>query len=212
MKQNTDQPLGEQPPMPGLYMLNTPATIQGVRIALPGYLPFSPGNAIPSGGPQYVYQFNQDVNWVKNAHNFRFGGQYVYIRQDHTFGAFQNVGPDARRKPRRRARQPGPREDPAVQRCRRSPGQVPGRDVTLPVGAPSFKRDNRYSEFALYANDTWSVTSRFKLNLGLRYEFFGPQRNVDPSLDSNFYPGAGANIYEQVRNGHGAGRTGQPTG
>jgi len=201
VKQNTDQPLGEQPPVPGLYMLNTPATIQGVRIALPGYLPFNPGNAIPSGGPQYVYQVNQDVNWVKNAHNFRFGGQYVHIRQDHTFGAYEtsvqtlggSLGGALDNLVLGRIQQFNGAVDPQ--------GKYPGQTVTLPVGAPSFTRDNRYSEFALYANDTWSVTSRLKLNLGMRYEFFGPQRNVDPSLDSNFYPGAGANIFEQVRNG-----------
>jgi hypothetical protein len=80
-------------------------------------------------------------------------------------------------------------------------GQYPYGRVTLPLSAPDFSRENRYWEFALYANDTWSVNSRLKVNLGLRYEYFGPQRNTDRSLDSNFYPGTGSNIFEQTRSG-----------
>jgi hypothetical protein len=39
------------------------------------------------------------------------------------------------------------------------------------------------------------------LSLGLRYEYYGVQHSTDPSLDSNFYPGDGATVYERVRNG-----------
>ena len=52
---------------------------------------------------------------------------------------------------------------------------------------PSFTSYNKYDEFALYANDTWSVTDRLKINLGLRYEYFGPQKKSEPKYDSNFY-------------------------
>ena len=55
------------------------------------------------------------------------------------------------------------------------------------MGFPSFNSNNNYDEFALYANDTWSVTDRLKLNLGLRYEYFGPQKKSEPKYDSNFY-------------------------
>ena len=58
-----------------------------------------------------------------------------------------------------------------------------------PVDFPSFLSKNRYNEFALYANDNWSVGNRLKINLGLRYEYFGPQLKNDPKYDSNFYWG-----------------------
>ena len=45
-----------------------------------------------------------------------------------------------------------------------------------PVPLPSFTSNNRYNEFALYANDNWSLTNRVTLNLGVRYEYFGPQK------------------------------------
>ena len=65
-------------------------------------------------------------------------------------------------------------------------------NVTLPVTGPNFSRSNRYHEFALYAQDSWKIRPRFTLNLGLRWEFFGPQHNKNPNLDSNWYaPGIG---------------------
>ena len=48
--------------------------------------------------------------------------------------------------------------------------------------------------------DSWKVSPRLTLNLGLRWEYYGVQPNANPSLDSNFYLGTG-NIYQQVRTG-----------
>ena len=47
-----DQPLGDQPAGPTLYLRQSAQRLGGTRIAFPGYLPFSPGSAIPFGGPQ----------------------------------------------------------------------------------------------------------------------------------------------------------------
>ena len=65
--------------------------LQGYRIAFPGYLPFSPGNAIPFGGPQKLLQLYQDQTWIKGKHDLRFGGSYVHISDDRTFGAYANA-------------------------------------------------------------------------------------------------------------------------
>ncbi len=68
-------------------------------------------------------------------------------------------------------------------------GRFPGQTLTLPVGFPQFSRNNRYNEFALYGNDAFKLLPGLTVNLGLRYEFYGPQKNTDPNLDSNFYFG-----------------------
>jgi len=80
-------------------------------------------------------------------------------------------------------------------------GKYPGQIIQLPVTFPNFTRNNRYHEWAAYFNDTWSVMDRLKLNLGVRYEYYGVQHNTDPGLDSNFYFGPGSNLYEQERAG-----------
>jgi outer membrane receptor protein involved in Fe transport len=200
-KLNNSQPLGEQPAGPTLYMRQSLTTIQGDKVALPGYLPYNPGSAIPFGGPQQYFQFYQDLNLVSGAHDLRFGGSITHMKDDRTFGAYQNsvqtLGTSLA----------GALDNLVLGRQTQFNGAIdpqgalPGGTITLPATQPSFTRNNRYWEWSLYFNDTWSVTPRLKVNLGLRYEFFGPQRNTDRSLDSNFYPGSGANIFEQTRNG-----------
>jgi hypothetical protein len=90
-----DQPLNGDP-QPTLYMNPTTAVrLQNYRITFPGYLPWSPGSAIPFGGPQKLLQLYQDQTWIKGKHDIRFGGSYVHIADD-------------------LPRQPGAGADPAV--------------------------------------------------------------------------------------------------
>ena len=200
-RQNNQQPLGQAPVSPSLYLRGSATNINGLPVALPGYLPFSPGLAIPSGGPQNLLQFNQDVNYARGPHTFRFGGQYVYIQNNHTFGAFENsvetLGSNL-----------GNALDNLVlgkllqfQGAIDPQGHFPGETITLPAGPPNFSRSFRYHEWAAYFNDSWKLHPRVTLNLGLRYEYYGVQHNSNPRLDSNFYFGSGANIFEQIKNG-----------
>jgi len=83
------QPLDEQPPGPTLYINDTFAgRLNGFLFRFPGYSATTPGSAIPFGGPQNFIQAYDDVNWTKGSHQFRFGGQYVHIRDNRTFGAY----------------------------------------------------------------------------------------------------------------------------
>ena len=185
-----DQPLNGDP-QPTLYMNPTTAVrLQGYRIAFPGYLPWNPGSAIPFGGPQKQLAFYQDFNWVKGNHDLRFGGYYMHMADDRTFGAYENSVESLNTTS---AALPS-LDNFVLGQIRRYQGAInpngfPGGTYTTPVGFPSFLSNNRYNEFAIYGNDTWSLTSRFKLNLGLRYEYFGPQTKSSPKYDSNFYYG-----------------------
>jgi Carboxypeptidase regulatory-like domain/TonB dependent receptor-like, beta-barrel/TonB-dependent Receptor Plug Domain len=187
--------LGDQPLngdyQPTLYMNSqTPVSLQGYRISFPGYLPWSPGNAIPFGGPQKLLQFYQDQTWIRGKHDFRFGGSYVHISDDRTFGAYANavefLNTNSAALPSL--------DNFVTGQLRRfqtaiNPEGFPGGTYTTPVSLPSFTSFNRYNEYALYANDNWSVGNRLTVNLGIRYEYYGPQKKSDPKFDSNFYYG-----------------------
>lgn len=197
-----DQPLGEQGIVPGLYLLgNATATINGIHVALPGYLPYSPGNAIPFGGPQTLAQLYHDQTLLKGRHDLRFGGSYVRIMDDRTFGAFQesvmtlgsSVGGGLDNLARGQLQQFDGAIDPG--------GKFPGDIIALPVRAPDFTRHNRYNDYALYANDSWSAAKNLTLSLGVRYEYYGVQHNTDTALDSNFYYGPGVSLPAQIRSG-----------
>jgi hypothetical protein len=223
---NDFQPLGTQPISPGLYVSpSAGATFQGRNIILPGYLPTSPGNGIPFGGPQNFVQAYQDWSYVKGRHTIRWGGSYDYQRDNRTFGAYETpvaafrTGGSAWTSgavsnflngqlaqfqgaidPQGHFPCPFPRPSGQLD-CRDAAGNpyVQGNVVT-PVSQPVFSRSNRYHEFAFYGEDQWKLTSRLTLNLGLRWEYFGVQHNKNPNLDSNLYFGAGSNIFQQIRN------------
>ena len=89
---NLIQPLGEAPVGPTLYM-NSGKTVRvnGNNVALPGYNEFTPGSAIPFGGPQNLGQFFEDLSWVRGNHTFRFGGQYIHTQDNRAFGAYEEA-------------------------------------------------------------------------------------------------------------------------
>lgn len=214
---NLQQPLGDQPLSPGLFMTDSVGgqLIKGFTIRFPGYVPDGPGTGIPFGGPQNFLQLYQDVNWTRGAHQLRFGGQYVHIRDNRTFGAYQYA--DARLG-NSQAAALGDLVTGNLARftvavfpqnkfpCSVNPatgGTIVTTDCTLqtPLTSPNFSRSNRYHEWATYFNDSWKFKPRLTLNLGVRYEYYGTQHNANPALDSNFYFGQGNNIFDRIRNG-----------
>jgi outer membrane receptor protein involved in Fe transport len=224
---NDFQPLGTQPISPGLYVSpSAGTTFRGRNVVLPGYLPTTPGNGIPFGGPQNFVQAYQDWSVIKGRHTIRWGGSYDYQRDNRTFGAYETPVASFRTSgsawtsaavrnflngqlgqfqaaidPQGHFPCPYPRL-PGRLDCTDAAGNVfiPGNVVT-PVSQPAFSRSNRYHEFALYGADQWKLTNRLTLNLGVRWEYFGTQHNKNPNLDSNFYFGSGGSIFDQIRSG-----------
>lgn len=212
---NNIQPLGKNPPGPTLYMRSTTTRVNGNRVAMPGYLPFNPGSAIPFGGPQNLYQLYQDLSWNHGNHQWKFGGQYIHTRDNRVFGAYEesvetlgnsvSSALTAFRAGTLRsfatAVNPQGKFPCPINPTTGAAIVSPECTVTLPVGFPQFGRNNRYHDWAAYAQDNWKVTSRVTLNLGVRYEYYGVQHNANPALDSNFYYGSGSTIFDQIRNG-----------
>jgi Carboxypeptidase regulatory-like domain/TonB dependent receptor len=202
---NQQQPLNpDQPPVPTYFFrTNVVLTLQGSAVALPGYLPFTPGNAIPSGGPQNFLQAYEDLNWTRGNHQLRAGGVYIHIRDNRTFGAFENAVAGFGTTSTTTGFNNFINGNLARLQVAIDPqGQTtPGARVSLPVTAPSFSRSNRYHEWAAYANDAWRLRQNLTVNLGLRYEYYGVQHNARREMDSNFYLGAGGTLAEQIAGG-----------
>src|SRR6266404_3375664 len=213
---NNQQPLGQQPLVPTLYTNDGfAARINGFIIRYPGYLSDSPGNGIPFGGPQNFLQIYQDLNWTRGSHQFRFGGQYVHIRDNRTFGAYEYAdsalgSSQAAGLGNLIAGQlfnftvavfPQGKFPCSVSRITGARIVTPECTLKTPLTSPNFSRSNRYHEWATYFNDSWKVKPRFTLNLGVRYEYYGTQHNANQALDSNFYFGDGATVFERIRNG-----------
>lgn len=200
---NQLQPLDGAPVSPTLYLSssNTASRILGIRVALPGYLPYSPGSAIPFGGPQNLGQIFQDVGYNRGNHQFRFGGQYIYLRDNRAFGAYEIPGEILGSSLTQGMNNFLSGLTKTFSGAVYPQGKFPGDTINLPVGPPDFTRSNRYHDFAFYAQDSWRIKPRVTLNLGVRWEYYGVQHNKDSNKDSNFFYGPGANIWEQIRNG-----------
>lgn len=210
------QPLGAAPVGPTLYISNGfTGRVAGHNVAFPGYNEYTPGSAIPFGGPQNLGQFYNDLGIAHGKHNLRFGFQYVKTQDNRLFGAYEegteSLGTgyansfDNFLRGRLNTFQAAVYPQGKYP-CLKSPTTgatiaTPACTVTLPVGPPNFARSNIYNDFAVYGQDTWKLTPRLTLNLGLRWEYYGVQHNRNPNLDSNFYFGSGATIFDRIRSG-----------
>jgi hypothetical protein len=195
-----NQPLGSAPVMPTFLISDVISSQPNGDVVLPGYFATANvlGSAIPFGGPQNLYQGYTSLNWIRGNHTWKFGGQVVHIRDNRTFGAFQNAIADfvsVQDFINGNIRDYQIAVDPR--------GRFPGEALEAPFVAPSFTRHYRYNEFAGYAQDTWKITPRLTLTAGLRYEYFGVLHSPDGEkhLDANFYYGPGSNYFEQIANG-----------
>jgi len=198
---------------PILFLFNS-ATLAGDAVQFPGFFDNQTGSGgLPYGGPENTIQGNEDLSWVRNRHTMRFGGQVTYQQMNRGYGAYAQAieklgtgaadGLDNLINGNLVLFQAAINPQGHFPCSRDATGaiiQTPACTLTLPVGSPSFERNYRYRDFALYAQDGWKVTPRLLLNYGVRYEYYGVQHNGDPKLDSNLYYGSGANLFEQLRN------------
>jgi outer membrane receptor protein involved in Fe transport len=209
------QGLSTAPVSPTLYTSSSVPTVAGYSLIFPGYSEASPGNALPFGGPQNLYQAYEDLAWTKGKHQLKFGAQFIQIRDNRTFGAYENaveiLGTNLASGLANLASGNIYQFEGAVYPQGKYPcpnnvltgvPQVSAAcTVNLPISAPAFERNYRYNDGALYAQDSWKVAPRLTVNLGLRWEYYGVQHNANPLLDSNFVMGQGATIFDQIRNG-----------
>ena len=140
-----DQPLGDQPVVPTLYMRpNSGGTnLLGIHVGFPGYVPYSPGNGIPAGGPQNLLQLYQDQTFLKGKHDLRFGGSYVRIMDNRLFGAYQEANMSLGASVAQAMDNLVLGQMRQFQGAVNPQGKFPGQAITLPAGLPNFTRNNR---------------------------------------------------------------------
>src|SRR6185437_14951936 len=193
----------------------------------PGYLPTSPGNAIPFGGPQNIYQLNDDLTISKGNHTWKFGGEYLQLRDNRVFGAYETSVEQLGKSTTADGVAAllagsvftfqGAVDPKGAFPCAHDPNtgaviSTPSCQISLPVSSPSFWRNNTFNDGAVYGQDTWKVNLRLTLDLGLRWEYYGVQHNSNPNLESNFFFGSGNTIFDRVRNGFVATTPNSPLG
>jgi hypothetical protein len=153
-----------------------------------------------------VFQINDAVSWIKGKHSFKFGGEIRMLQF--------NV---------RRLTQSSSELDFAAAQTSSTGGasgfggnsvasSLFGLSDTTTLNYGNFS-GVRYKDFALYAQDTYRLSSKLTLNYGLRYdidlpasEAFNRFSMVDPTLPN---PDAGNILGAYTYFGSGAGRNGR---
>jgi hypothetical protein len=182
-----NSPGAPQPPFPGFFIQDEPNVVL-------------PSGTAPGVGPQNFYQFFQTVTWARGRHTLKFGGQFVHLRENISLGI--NVGEVAGAD--FLDVQGFVKGNLGFYSIALNPkGHFPGEFVDPPFGPPSFTRHYHYNEPALFIADTWKITPRLTLTPGLRWEYFGVLHSpgAEHALDSNFYPGSGNNVLQQISSG-----------
>ena len=203
-----NQPLGEAPATTPCWQYDLfNATPTGDIITFPGYVPNVCSFAgIPFGGPQNIYQGFEGITWSHNKHTVKAGGQYLHMRDNRTFGAFENGYFDT-------FSMQGMLDggvnfiSVAIDPHGKVPGDTYDTATDGPFGFPSFTRHYRYNEWAFYGEDSIKATRKLTLNLGLRWEYFGVHHSAEAEklLDANFFLGSvggvSNSLFEQIRDG-----------
>ncbi len=218
---NSLLPLGSAPATTACWqydLFNQTQAFGGQLIVFPGYVPDVCAFAgIPFGGPQNIYQGHGGMTWLRGRHTLKWGGSYFHMRDNRTFGAYENAYFDtfsmqgmidgavdfifAAVDPKGHV--------PGETYCITAPCPA-GSSLDGPLGFPSFTRHYHYNELAGYVEDSVKLTRRFTLTAGLRYEYYGVHHSPanEKLLDANLYLDAVGSvppltaqksIFEQVR-------------
>ncbi len=178
------------PQLPGLD--NVPSIVTGID---PLGVGFGQSSALPQFFTDNQFQYQDQLSFLMGAHSFKAGGEYRRTRNGSAFEATKNglflphgveeLLTDAFF---------GDEADQAIFGGPVFGGFTLAQAAVNPLTSdlPEFYRGYRANEFGVFFQDDWKVRRNLTLNLGLRWEYFGPPHNFRKGLDSNFFFGSSA--------------------
>jgi hypothetical protein len=172
-------------PLTSLNLTKVPDRIPTIS-SITGYAGLN--NASPWSNYQTIYDFKENMTWIKGPHTIKFGGAYSYeIKFEPTntnvFGDFTFDG-----------RSTGLNGGVGNAFADLLLGRAAGYSETNTVAF----NDNRRNSFEAYVDDSWKVSRKLTLNLGGRYSFFPaahePNNRYRVFLSSKYDPAKAVSI------------------
>lgn len=162
---------------------------------------FGTTSALPQNFTENTFQAQDNLSISKGRHTFKVGGEYRRTRN----GSFFMADFDGLYLPWDTENL---LTDGALGDLAGVGGFYEGEAAINPSSTspalPDPYRGFRANELAGYVEDSWKVSNRVTLDLGLRYDYFGVPHNFRPGLDSNFYFGSGNENQCIIRNATGS--------
>lgn len=154
---------------------------------------FGASNALPQFFTENEFQTKDDISVTHGKHSLKFGAEYRRTRNGSSFqsdknGSFFSWGGEDLITDNTFSDQADQVTfgGPTIGSWYYAAAAVNPTNGQLPL----FYRGYRANEVAMYAQDDWRIHPRLTLNLGIRWEYFGPPHNFQPNIDSNFYFGS----------------------
>ncbi len=181
---NSGFPRVVAPNVPALSTAFDSLSSAGVEIGM--------SSAVPQDFTDNQFQYQDHVAITHGRHSFKVGAEYRRTRNGSVFAALRdgelsfydaenlltdgNFGGD----------------DDTLEGSSNGGFYLAGASVNPVTGQkPEYYRGFRANEAGAYIQDDWKVRPRLTLNIGLRWDYYGPPHNFRPGLDSNYYFGAG---------------------
>jgi hypothetical protein len=157
----------------------------------------NPNNTRPAlWGPNPYLDFQDSISYLKGHHSLKFGVEFTHIEADQITEDFRGVLIDF-----------AGGQTPGLTDC--AGASCPLEDFF--AGNPAFgsnnvgngNREMVWWHYAGFVQDDWRIKPRLMLNLGLRYEYASPIREVN-NLYGNFDPNSETGIVQQGQPGVGS--------
>lgn len=149
---------------------SAPAIAWGIpSIAIQGFSGFGDDTEGPYVNTNKTFQFIDNLSWTRGSHSFRFGGeirwdQYNQVGNQFARGGF---GFESNVTSNRGASGTGNGfADFLLGYCKRC-------EVSVSLATAEFRARTQY----YYIDDSWKVTPKLTINMGLRYEYSPPWRD-----------------------------------
>jgi len=152
-------------------------------------------SALPQFFTENQFQYKDDLSITRGKHNFKVGAEYRRTRNGSSFftqfnGFFLPYGVEDILTDGKF----GGNADQAIYGGAYNGSwyyaQASINPTVTPATRPVYYRGFRANEFAAYFQDDWRIHPHLTLNLGLRWDYFGPPHNFQSGLDSNLYTGS----------------------
>ncbi|MBV8897494.1 MAG: TonB-dependent receptor [Acidobacteriaceae bacterium] len=153
------------------------ANRQDGNIGVPGLSNIGPSSFTPDFEIQNIFSLDDDVVWVKGNHTIESGIEFRRIQSPLSNGFFNDQGWSFPNLESFLEGKPVSPMDPPITLI----GALPGQDNS--------SRSFREWDLFPYVQDTWAVTRRLNLNLGMRWNFVSNPTEIHNQLCAWINPG-----------------------
>jgi hypothetical protein len=127
-----------------------------------------------------TFEWADNFTWTRGRHEWKFGGDVTRIRQNFNYDFYNNGSFDF--------------DNEGVSYTNDPLADFVGGFWDNYYQFSSAVYGIRTGSLGLYAQDTWKVSSRLTLNLGVRYDYYMPQWDTHNNI-LGFFPGTQSNVF-----------------